>query len=95
MADRSSIEAGIADLGAVLDSGDAAMIKGKADALTQVSMKLGEQLYKNQQEAAAAAGAAGGSAGAGAGAGPQPQAEPGVVDAEFSEVKDDKKSGAA
>jgi molecular chaperone DnaK len=88
-ADKSSIEAGIADLKAVLDSGDAAMIKTKSDALSQISMKLGEQLYKNQQDAGAAAGAAGGGADA------QPKAEPGVVDAEFSEVKDDKKSGTA
>jgi molecular chaperone DnaK len=86
-ADKSAIEAEIADLKAVLDSGDAAMIKSKADSLTQISMKLGEQMYKNQANAEAAAG--------GAGAGPQPQAEPGVVDAEFSEVKDEKKNGTA
>jgi hypothetical protein len=47
-------------------------------------MKLGEQLYKNQQ--------ATGDAGAAA---PGATAEPGVVDAEFSEVKDDKKNGTA
>jgi len=84
--DKSSIESAISDLRAVLDSNDASEIRAKTEALTQVSMKLGEQLYKNQQEAGAAAG---GDASA------QPQAEPGVVDAEFSEVKDDKKSGAA
>ena len=82
--DKSAIESAIADLKAVLDSGDASVIKAKTDTLTQVSMKLGEQLYKAQQEGAAAAGAANESA-----------AEPGVVDAEFSEVKDEKKSGAA
>jgi molecular chaperone DnaK len=85
-ADKSAIETAVADLKAVLDSGDAAAIRAKTESLTQVSMKLGEQMYKAQQEAAAnqtqaAPGAA--------------QAEPGVVDAEFSEVKDDKKSGTA
>ena len=87
VADKSAIEAEIADLKAVLDSGDAAMIKSKADSLAQISMKLGEQLYK-QASPEAAAGAAGGEQ-------PQAQAEPGVVDAEFSEVKDDKKNGTA
>jgi molecular chaperone DnaK len=87
-ADKSAIEAELADLKATLDSGDAGMIKSKADSLAQVSMKLGEQMYKNQAEAATT------TAGANS-AGAQPQAEPGVVDAEFSEVKDDKKTGAA
>jgi molecular chaperone DnaK len=86
--DKTAIEGAVTDLKGVLDSGDASMIKAKSDALSQVSMKLGEQLYKNQNDAAAAAGAApGGSAGA--------SAEPGVVDAEFSEVKDEKKNGTA
>ena len=84
--DKSAIESAIADLKGVMDSGDAATIKAKSDALSQVAMKLGEALYKNQQEA----GAAGATADAGAA-----QAEPGVVDAEFSEVKDDKKNGTA
>ena len=81
--DKSSIESAIADVKAVLDSGDAAAIKAKSDALTEISMKLGEQLYKSQQEGAAAGGAT------------EAPSDPGVVDAEFSEVKDDKKSGAA
>ena len=82
--DKTAIEAAIVDLKGVMESGDAATIKSKTEALAQVSMKLGEQLYKDQQ-------AAGGDAGAAPGA----QAEPGVVDAEFSEVNDDKKNGTA
>jgi len=82
--DKTEIEAAITDLKSVLDSGDAATIKAKSDALSQVAMRLGEQLYKSQQEA-------GPSTASGAAA----PNEPGVVDAEFSEVKDDKKSGAA
>ncbi len=87
-ADKAEIESAIADLKTVLDSADAGTIKAKTETLAQVSMKLGETLYKNQQEAAAA-GATGAAPGGTA-------AEPGVVDAEFSEVNgDDKKSGTA
>jgi molecular chaperone DnaK len=88
--DRGAIESAIADLKAVLESGDAATLRAKSEALAQVSMKLGEALYKNQQAEGAA-----GTAGGGGGAGTPPPNEPGVVDAEFSEVKDDKKSGTA
>jgi molecular chaperone DnaK len=85
--DKTAIEGAIADLKAVLDSGDANQIKAKSDALQQVAMKLGEQLYKQQQETGTPSGDA-------TSAGPT-ASDPGVVDAEFSEVKDDKKSGAA
>jgi molecular chaperone DnaK len=85
--DRAAIESAVNDLKSVLESGDAAALKAKTQALAQVSMKLGEALYKNQPQGETA-GAAGGTAG-------DKPAEPGVVDAEFSEVKDDKKSGAA
>lgn len=44
-------------------------------------MKIGEALYKAQQEGAAAGGEAGAD---------KPKDEMGVVDAEFSEVKEDK-----
>ncbi len=81
--DKTGIEASITDLKATLDSGDAAMIKSKMEALQTTAMKLGEQMYKAAQ------------AGEGTAASGEASAEPGVVDAEFSEVKDDKKSGAA
>ncbi|MDP9128522.1 MAG: molecular chaperone DnaK, partial [Pseudomonadota bacterium] len=82
--DKSAIENALADLKGVMDSGDAASIRTKSEALAQFSMKLGEQMYKSQD-------AAGGQQGPAAGA----TQDPGVVDAEFSEVKDDKKSGTA
>ena len=81
--DKSAIESAVADLKSVLDSGDAAAIQAKTEALSQVAMKLGEALYKNQQGEATGGAAPGATT-----------AEPGVVDAEFSEVKDDKKNGA-
>jgi molecular chaperone DnaK len=80
--DKTAIEKATADLKAVMESGDATTIRNKVDELTQVSMKLGEQLYKTQQDPSQAQSGASASPG-----------EPGVVDAEFSEVKDDKKNG--
>ncbi|MFA4994084.1 MAG: molecular chaperone DnaK [Bdellovibrionales bacterium] len=79
--DRAAAESAISDLKSILDSGDAFQIKAKTEALTQVSMKIGEQLYKAQQEGASSS----------AKASEDKAAEPGVVDAEFSEVKDEKK----
>ncbi|MDD3371845.1 MAG: molecular chaperone DnaK [Alphaproteobacteria bacterium] len=81
-ADRAAAESAMSDLKSILDNGDASQIKTKSEALMQISMKIGEQLYKAQPEGAAP------------GAVPEAEAkaeEPGVVDAEFSEVKDDKK----
>lgn len=83
--DKAKIEADIAALKAVLESDDAAVIKGKTDALGQSSMKLGEALYKAQQAAAGGADAA-----AGAQAEDKP-ADDNVVDADFEEVDSDKK----
>ncbi|MFZ5670685.1 MAG: molecular chaperone DnaK [Pseudomonadota bacterium] len=78
--DRSAIESALADLKAVLDSGDVEQISSRRQALIQASMKLGEAMYKAQQ------GGAGGET-----ADDQP-ADDSVVDAEFEEVDDDKKS---
>ncbi|GAB3441350.1 molecular chaperone DnaK [Insolitispirillum peregrinum] len=79
---KGQIESDMQALKDVLDSGDAALIKSKTDALMQSSMKLGEAMYQANDADGAAAGA---SAGASA-------ADDGVVDADFEEV-DDKKGG--
>jgi molecular chaperone DnaK len=78
--DRTAIETAMADLKAVLEGDEAEVIKEKAAALAEVSMKLGEAMYK-QSQAEAEAKAEGGK-----------PADDDVVDAEFEEVKDDKKS---
>ncbi len=78
---KSQIETDLKALKDVLDSGDAAAIKAKTDALMQSSMKLGEAMYKAQQDGAPADGAAQGAEGG-------HQADDGVVDADFEEVKD-------
>src|SRR5579859_4239994 len=81
---KSAIESDLAALKAVLDSNDAEDIKAKTEKLAQSSMKLGEAMYKAQQESA------GGAAG-GAQPGASGKAEDGVVDADFEEVDPDKK----
>jgi len=78
-ADRRAIENAMADLKEALKGDDADAITAKANVLQQASMKLGEAMYKQAAE--------------------PPQGAPGgegkkedVVDAEFTEVDDDKKN---
>ena len=84
--ERRAIETAMADLKEALKTDDVTSIQTKTSALVQASMKLGEAMYKQQQE---------GQPGAG-GPGDAPGGEPGkkddVVDAEFTEVDDDKKN---
>ncbi len=84
-ADRKAIENAMADLREALKGDDAAAIQAKTNALAQASMKLGEAMYKAQQESQA------GTGGPGAGSG-EPGKKEDVVDAEFTEVDDDKKN---
>jgi len=77
-ADRRAIEDALSDLKEALKGTDAEAIKAKTNTLAQVSMKLGEAMYNQQQ--ADAQGAAGGAGGK----------KDDVVDAEFTEVDDDK-----
>jgi molecular chaperone DnaK len=86
-ADRTAIENAMADLKEALKGDDPEAIQAKTNALAQASMKLGEAMYKQQQEATGAAGAEGAAAGE-AGAGGEKKED--VVDAEFTEVDDDK-----
>lgn len=82
---KSRIESSITDLKDAMKSDDTAKINSLCDELTQASHKLAEAMY---QQAGAEAGA---QAGAEAGAQAGPSAEEEVVEAEFEEVKDDKK----
>ena len=75
----------MADLKEALKGNDADAIGAKTNTLAQASMKLGEAMYK-QQSAEQPAGSAGG-----AGGGPEAKKDD-VVDAEFTEVDDDKKN---
>jgi molecular chaperone DnaK len=83
--ERRAIENAMADLKEALKGDDAETIKAKATALATASMKLGEAMYAQAQSEGAAGAAA---------AGPEGGAKPkdDVVDAEFTEVDDDKKN---
>jgi molecular chaperone DnaK len=84
--DKAKIEGDVAALREAMRGDNLQDIKAKTEALAQSSMKLGEAMYKAQQEAAGAEGAAAGSGDAGAG-----KADDGVVDADFEEVDDPNK----
>jgi molecular chaperone DnaK len=81
--ERTAIENAMADLKEALKGDDANAIQQKTNTLAQASMKLGEAMYKQQQEA----GAADTSESA---TGADGKKEEDVVDAEFTEVDDDK-----
>jgi molecular chaperone DnaK len=85
-ADKSAVEAAISDLKNVMEGEDVESIQSKTNGLAQVAMKLGEAAYKSQQQGT------GGDAGASeAGKG---DGKDDVVDADFTEVKDDDKKSA-
>jgi molecular chaperone DnaK len=77
---KAEIETAIAEAKTAVEGGDIDAMKDKSTALTNVAMKLGQAIYEKEQ-----------AAGAGAGAPEEPAGDDDVVDAEFSEVEDDKK----
>ncbi len=85
-AERTDIENAIAALKVAIKTDDADDIKVKTNALAQVSMKIGEAMYKAQT---------GGDGTGEPGAGGEAPKDDNVVDAEFSEVDENKKQGAA
>ncbi len=89
--EKDAIEAAIKDLEEALKGDDKDAIESKTKVLVEASGKMAERVYAQQGEGAQAAGA--GAAGAGAAdTGAQSTAgKDDVVDAEFEEVKDDKK----
>ncbi|TXG81544.1 MAG: molecular chaperone DnaK [Sphingomonadales bacterium] len=78
---KTQVETAISDLKGALTGDDITAIQAKTQTLGQLSMKLGEEIYKASEGAETADAATGGAA--------QPGGDD-VVDAEFSEV-DDKK----
>jgi molecular chaperone DnaK len=76
---KSEIEAAIAETKAAIESGNAEEMNAKTQALTESAMKMGQAIYEKEQANASAPGGAGGEA---------PQDD--VVDAEFSEVDENK-----
>jgi molecular chaperone DnaK len=60
----------------------------------QASMKLGEAIYGADKGAGGGGDASGGGAGGGSSAGARGKGDDNVVDADFEEVRDDKKKSA-
>ena len=77
---KSEIEAAVAETKTAIEGGDPEAMKEKANALAQVAMKMGQAIYEQEQ-------AAGGSTAST----DEAPADDNVVDAEFSEVDEDKK----
>jgi molecular chaperone DnaK len=78
---KSEIESALAEAKSAVESGDADRMTSTTQALAQAAMKLGQAIYEKEQAAAASPGAEAPEGGA---------AEDDVVDAEFSEVDENK-----
>jgi molecular chaperone DnaK len=76
---KGEIEAAIAETKTAVEGGDSDAMTEKAQALAQVAMKMGQAIYEKEQAAAASPSADGDKA-----------KDDDVVDAEFSEVDDNK-----
>ena len=85
-ADKKTIETGISDLKNALKGTDTEEVKKKTQALVQSSMKLGEAVYKSQQKDAGKKGTKQSQDSEN-----KEQSKENVVDADFEEVKEDKK----
>jgi molecular chaperone DnaK len=83
-ADKSAIEAAIADLRTALAGEDVDTIQSRTNALNQAAMKLGEAMYQASQQ--------GGDAGGDEAGGPK---NDDVVDADFEEISDDDQKKSA
>ncbi|QWC58162.1 molecular chaperone DnaK [Erythrobacter sp. 3-20A1M] len=83
---KSDVEAKIAEVKTALEGDDAEAINGKAQELTEVAMKMGQQIYEQEQSNASAD-----APNDGAAAGSESGTDEDVVDAEFSEVDDENK----
>ena len=86
---KAKVEAAIEPLKKAIDGNDTAEIKRLSEALTQASHKIAEAMYQQASQEAGAQPGAGPGDGAQPGAGAAPEDD--VVDADFEEVKDDKK----
>jgi molecular chaperone DnaK len=82
---KGEIEAAIAEAKTAIEGGDVDAINAKAQALSDLAMKMGQQIYSQEQASAADQPADGGDTGSEAGGDEE------VVDAEFSEVDEDNK----
>ena len=80
---KAAVQTAIDETKTALEGDDADAINAKAQALTEAAMKMGQQIYEQEQAASPEGGAET--------AGDDSAADEDVVDAEFSEVDEDKK----
>ena len=85
-AEKKAIEDASTSLKEALKGEDTEDIKKKTEALVQASMKLGEAIYKSQQSTKP-------ESGKDEGKDKKDKKDDNVVDADFEEVKEDKKDG--
>ncbi|WP_317930204.1 molecular chaperone DnaK [Halioxenophilus sp. WMMB6] len=78
--EKAAIDAALTEAEVAVKGDDKAAMEAATTKLTEATSSLAQKMYAEQAEAAQAAGGA-----------EQPKADDGVVDAEFEEVKDDKK----
>ena len=76
---KAEVEEAIAEAKKAIEGGDPADMTAKTQALTEKAMKMGQAIYEKEQAGAAAPGAA------------SQQGDDDVVDAEFSEVDENKR----
>jgi molecular chaperone DnaK len=85
--DKGEAEAAVAAARSAMEGKDLAALTSASERLSQIAMRIGEAMYKAQAAAGAAPGGEAPSGGASAGPGDEH-----VVDAEFEEIDDKKKS---
>ena len=96
--ERLEVEALIAEVKTAMEGEDGELIKTKVEALQQASMKMGEALYKAQQEQAEAGAGPDGEGPGGDDTGATAEKKDGdadVVDADFEEVDDQDRNKSA
>ncbi len=84
---KSSIESALADLKSAAAGEDVSELQAKTQTLLQASMKLGEAMYKAQQETGSSDGESGGDGASASGED--------VVDADFEEIPEDERKKSA
>jgi molecular chaperone DnaK len=77
---KAEIEAALSETKTAIEGGDPDAMKEKANALAQSAMKMGQAIYEQEQAAGASAAPA-----------EEAPADDTIVDAEFSEVDEEKK----
>jgi len=91
--EKSAIEAAITEAEEAVKGNEKAAMEAATTKLTEASGPVAQKMYAEQAQAAGAEGAADAGASAGAQGEQQSSAGDDAVDAEFEEVKDDKKEG--